>query len=116
MPTLPSLRPNGYEMHSTRRRPRIASWCGMKPSFRSWISSVMFIGLAPPLPPALSSRRAVGSLPLPVGLPGEVEPGAVLELQAADLAVALAPDHDVRSHEALDVEVDAQLLGAPDLA
>jgi hypothetical protein len=46
----------------------------------------------------------------------EVESGAVLELQAALLAIRISGHDDKRSHESNDAKVFAQLIGAPNLA
>lgn len=46
----------------------------------------------------------------------EIEPGHVLELQAALAPARLAPNHDVRGHEAENLEVLGQLRRIPNLA
>src|SRR5262245_21551874 len=49
-------------------------------------------------------------------LPAEIQPGIVLELPAALLAVRLPPHHDEWGRKADDLEISAKFVGVPDLA
>jgi hypothetical protein len=51
-----------------------------------------------------------------VRLPVEVEPGRVLEFEAALCPIGPAPDDDQRGHEADGLEVLHKLVGVPHLA